>query len=325
MTIKLMDKYKFFKIVSISVLLYLTSCDKQDVFQAPNSANFQTENVIIVVIDGARYSETWGDPTHAHIPKIANEIAPYGVVSTQFFNNGKTNTNNGHSAITTGRYVEIDNSGMEYPHFPSIFQFWAASKNKPNTDAWVITSKDKLHILSDCSYPLWEGKYKPSINCGVNENGGGGYRHDSITFSKSMEILNTHHPKMTLINFREPDYSGHAANWEDYILGIENTDQYVSEIWDFIQNDSIYANKTTLIVTNDHGRHLDWVSDGFINHGDNCLGCKHLNFYAIGPDFKEGVILDNPRDLTDISATISYLLGFQIPTGRGSVMFELFK
>ena len=65
------------------------------------SAQAPTQHVVIVVMDGARYTETWGDPTHSNIPQIATNLARRGVVLTNFYTditdllNGKTETNPG--------------------------------------------------------------------------------------------------------------------------------------------------------------------------------------------------------------------------------------
>ena len=54
-------------------------------------------------------------------------------------------------------------------------------------------------------------------------------------------------------------------------------------------------------------------------------GCRHLLFYATGPDFKKNSILDVPRSQIDIAETVAYLLDFDLPQGDGDVMSELFK
>ena len=97
--------------------LVLNSCSKDSLRE------YKTKNVIIVVVDGARYSETWGDSTHQYIPYFSNEIADFGVVNTEFYNNGVTRTVPGFTAITTGFYQEINNTGEELPRYPSIFQY----------------------------------------------------------------------------------------------------------------------------------------------------------------------------------------------------------
>ena len=287
---------------------------------------YKTRNVVIIVVDGLRYSEGWGDSTHQYIPRMAETLSKQGVINTRFYNRGETYTLAGHTSLTTGVYQSINNEGMEYPKNPSIFQYWNQEYGNNQIKSWIITSKDKLAVLGDCTDGLWKGKFIPSVNSGVDGLGlGSGYRDDNMTLITAMEILKKNHPNLVLINFREPDYSGHTGIWNAYIDGVRKTDEYVYLLWQFLQNDSKYKNTTTIFVTSDHGRHLDGIADGFAGHGDECDGCRHLNFYACGPDFKKGTILNVNREQIDIPATIAEMLGFNLPSGDGKVMTELFK
>ena len=110
---------------------------------------YLTKNVIVLVIDGPRYSETFGDTSYQYIPHLANDLAPQGVLFTNFRNNGKTNTNSGHAAITTGVYQNIKNNGTELPKYPSIFQYFLKEKKYPKEKAWIVASKGKLNILAN--------------------------------------------------------------------------------------------------------------------------------------------------------------------------------
>ena len=269
-----------------------------------------TKNVVIVVIDGPRWSETWGN-TPGNIPHMSGELKNKGGFLGQFYNDGYTYTNSGHVAITTGVNQPIDNYGDELPINPSIFQYWLKSSGKPATSAWIISSKDKLHILSNAIDPEWRDQYQPSVNAGVN-GPGTGYRADSLTTAKVKEILAQHKPNLVLINFMEPDGYAHAGNWDYYIRGIQRDDRYVKEIWEFIQSDPHYKDKTALIVTNDHGRHLDGIDGGWKEHGDNCKGCEHISLLALGPDFKSNNIVDMRHTLVDISPTVAKLLDFEM-------------
>ena len=105
---------------------------------------------------------------------------------------------------------------------------------------------------------------------------------------------------------------------------MKKTDEYIYKIFEYLKEDPFYAGKTTVFVTNDHGRHLDGHKDGFVSHQDNCEGCRKINFFASGPDFKENVIMESGRDLIDIPVTIGELLGFTIEKSKGNVMTELF-
>lgn len=285
---------------------------------------YRTKHVVVVVVDGARYSETWGDSAHQNIPFRAGQMSREGVVLTTFRNQGYTWTNAGHDAICTGFYEALDNGGNQLPQYPSFFQYWRKASHQPMEKAWIITSKDKLYVLANCRDAEWQSLYTPSYDCGVS-GPFSGYRDDSITYKKTISTFGTYHPDLVLVNFREPDYSGHMGNWANYNAGIASTDHYIAGIWSYLQSDPYYANSTTLIVTNDHGRHLDNHLDGFISHGDDCEGCRHIEFIAAGPDFKKGAMLPYDYEQTDISKTIAALLGFDMPTSNGKVMKELLK
>ena len=328
--------------------MLFTACKKKK--------KYKTENVIIIVVDGARYSETWGDSTHQYIPYFSNEIAEFGIVNTAFYNNGKTSTISGFTALTTGVYQELNNDGLQLPITPSIFQYlvssrksnwsWFKSKFFNSKDAWIINSKRKLSILGNCSDSNWRNQYLPSLDCGTNQFAEGSKnRHDTLTLARFFNVISKNHPKLTLLGFKEPDIAGHANSWKDYLEGIRKTDEYIYDIWQYIENDSYYSGTTTLFVTNDHGRHLDSVSNGFKDHGvcykkDNtsitdtlrygrssgssCEGCSHINFFAYGPDFKKGII-NIERELIDIPTTVSELLQFESQYVEGEIMHELFK
>ncbi|MBS1534314.1 MAG: alkaline phosphatase [Bacteroidetes bacterium] len=303
----------------IVVFTWLTNGCEKETFVQP----YQTENVFILVVDGARYTETWGDQNHQYIPHRA-ELLKQGVLCDQFYNNGFTETCQGHQAICTGVYENINNSGLENPSNPTIFQYWLKKTSRPNLQAWVIASKDKLEILSDCVNPQWKGTYKPSTDCG-NNGLFTGYREDSITFKKLKLITSQNHVRLAIINFKQPDAAGHSGNYEAYKQGILDTDQYVYDFWNYLQNNPVYKDKTTLIVTNDHGRHSEGHLDGFVSHGDLCEGCRHVEFFGLGPDFKKNYVCSTTYQQIDIAKTVAQLLGFEMPTASGKVMAEILK
>lgn len=72
-------------------------------------------------------------------------------------------------------------------------------------------------------------------------------------------------PNVMVINLKDVDSYGHANNWNEYIKAIKTTDASIKEIWEYIQSLPAYKDKTTLIVSNDHGRHLD-ANGGFAEH-----------------------------------------------------------
>ncbi len=303
------------------LLVFLTasvipSC-KKDYATQP----YKTRNLFIVVIDGPRYSETWGDAKHVYIPNYVR-LSKQGTVFTNMYNQGFTYTTCGHTALTTGVYQNINNGGYEYPKEPSYLQHWLEKTGNPSSDAWVITTKDKLQVLSDCVNPQWKNRYLPMTDCGVSGLFTG-YRNDSTTFAHIKKVITDFHPRLMFVNFKEPDASGHANNWNKYLQGIVDTDKYIGELWDMLQENPIYRGNTTLFVTNDHGRHLDGWLDGFVSHGDTCAGCRHINLLALGPDFRQDCIDATPYSQVDICATAAELMGIQMPASTGKVMHTL--
>ncbi|MBI1836247.1 MAG: sulfatase [Flavobacteriia bacterium] len=288
-----------------------------------NPKFYQTENVIVLIIDGPRFSETFGDSTHENIPHLFKEIAPAGVLFHNFKNNGTTTTVSGHTAITTGNYQNLKNNGLDFPRNPSFFQYFLKKTNLTKDQAWIISSKGKLNILSNAKTKKWKDTYSPMSYCGI-KGSGVSYENDNTTWIDVKRILANYHPKLMLINLLEVDVRAHENDWKGYIKALKNTDEKAFELFNLINTDNHYKGKTTLIITNDHGRHLNGHKNGFVNHGDKCEGCKHIYCIGIGPDFKKNYKSNTNYELIDISKTISELLYFDMPTSKGKIMTELF-
>ena len=284
----------------------------------------QAKNVIILVIDGPRQSEMWRDPARTHIPRLNGELAPQGVLLSGFKNNGPTYTTSGHTAITTGFYEDLDNTvGSTLPSHAGIFQYFLQSSGLPKEKAWIIATKDKLRILGDTTEADWQGQYVPSLWCGLN-GVGPGYGEDVDTVTQAKSVLALHHPNLMLINLKQPDAAGHTGIWADYLNGIEASDAAAAELWRVLQADAFYRGRTALFVVHDHGRHLDGLADGFVSHGDGCVGCRSVALLALGPDFQLGHELSTGGELIDLPVTVAALLGFRLPGTQGRQLVELY-
>lgn len=311
-------------LAALSFVLYSYTIKPPEV--APKEVKqYQTEYVYVIIIDGPRFTETFGDTSCQYIPKMGKELVKEGVLLSDFRNNGPTYTNAGHTAITTGYYQGISNAGKELPKKPSMFQYYLKEKNVEKNDAWLVTSKGKLEILANTEDKKWWNTYMPYTYCGPKGNSSE-YGGDEPTFNKVNELLKSENPPhLMLVNFLAVDSYGHSNEWAKYLWSLQTLDGYVDSIWKTIQSTPKLKDKTTLIITNDHGRHLDGHKDGFVNHGDNCEGCRHIAFLGLGPDFKKGVKIEKYGEQIDISATIAEMLHFCIPTTEGKVLTQIFK
>ncbi len=285
-----------------------------------------TEHVIILVIDGVRHTETFGDSTFQNIPNLKYKLAPQGILNTNFrANPPRTTTNAGHTAMTTGRNQRIRNDGSQLPRFPSMFQYFMKTHDIHKDKLWVISSKGKLSILGNTKHRKWRDLYQPHVFCGRNGNGKD-YVGDSRTWEKVKQVVQTYAPKLMLINLLAPDARAHANNWEGYIEAIKQSDKYALELWEMIQSHPEMKDKTTLFITTDHGRNADGYKDGFISHGPGTDSNRRIFLLTLGPDTKKGIQIEQAKhELIDLPATIAHFFNFSMPTSRGKVMHELFR
>lgn len=284
----------------------------------PNSIN-----IVVVSIDGPRYTESFGDSTHANVQFMYDLFSKQGTMFTNFKNNGVTATCPGHTAITTGVYQKLDNTGLELPDNPSVFQYWLKKEESSVSEthdfkvlrnkAWIITSKPKLEVLANTRDTLWKGKFTPRNNCGASR---GVKRDDEQTQQVAKEVVLKHQPRLLLIQFKEPDISGHRNNWEAYLKGLQTSDSLTVDFWHFLQQQPTYKNNTIFLVTNDHGRH----TKHFAHHGCDCNGCRQIFLLAIGENIPKGKIINEAYEQIDIPTTVSHWLNIEMPTSQGRVI-----
>lgn len=319
---------RFYSFTLLMLFLYSCESGQDNLLVEPEiyKHELKTKNVVILVADGLRYTESWGQSGKKYIPNIADYFSKIGIVNTMFYNLGDTYSLSGHSSIITGYYQTLDNFGFEKPAYPSIFQYFNKIRKREQIKSWVIASKDKLAVLGNCEYPEYKDKFMPLLNVGIEGKGlGSGYRIDSITKIAAIDILKQYQPNLVLINFQNPDESAHTGSWESYIEGIKSTDKYIAEILKFLNSDEFYKNTTTVFITSDHGRHSNGIFDSFVSHGCSCDGCRHISFFTFGPDFKNNLVITKRRHQLDLAVTVAYLLGFNLPGSKGELMHELFE
>jgi len=88
-----------------------------------------------------------------------------------------------------------------------------------------------------------------------------------------------------------------------------------------------YKNKTTIIITTDHGRGHETI-DAWKNHGSSVTGAEHVWVAVLGPDTppRDKVLNSEPMMSSQIAATIAAFLGFEYSNEQpvGPVMNSMF-
>jgi hypothetical protein len=131
-------------------------------------------------------------------------------------------------------------------------------------------------------------------------------------------------PSLLWITLHDID-SAHSGAFSLYLDGIQRTDRLCVEIWNQIQSNPEYANKTTMFVLPDFGRDsdLDAGANGFQHHRTGDASSRTTWMMVLGPNVRQGVFVQRPIESIDLVPTVGKLLGFSTPLAAGSVLSEV--
>jgi hypothetical protein len=287
---------------------------------ARGAGPYRTENVVIAVMDGTSWQRTFGDPEHRFIPHLWKDLRPQGTLYTHFYNNGVTITKAGHSTMVTGTWQKMRNRGARNT-VPTIFDYLADEQKVAPEKVWVLFGKGRYAFDPTTSFPAYTNRFEPKLDIDIGEST---LQQDSDVLAKLLDALKRDRPRLVFANFGATDHLAHSGHWDWHTKAIEHQDLLFTQLWEAIEADPNYKGRTTLILTNDHGYHLDGVREGFAEHGDLCEGCRHIMLLVIGPDTKKGAVIDKPAYQTDLAPTVGELLGFQTPLARGEALKDSF-
>ena len=144
-------------------------------------------------------------------------------------------------------------------------------------------------------------------------------RLDLLTYFAGREYLKAYKPKVLYIAFDETDDYAHNGEYDQYIKSAHAEDGMIRDLWNTIQSMPEYRNKTTLLITSDHGRG-DQVKEQWRDHGENIEDAGHIWIAVIGPDTRaEGLVkTSSPLFQKQIAPTLAALLGFTFVPDHGS-------
>jgi arylsulfatase A-like enzyme len=81
----------------------------------------------------------------------------------------------------------------------------------------------------------------------------------------ALESLRTARPRVLYIMLGEGDEWAHAGKYDLYLDSAFRADRFIHRVWDTLQSLPDYKDRTTLLVTTDHGRGAttaDWTDHG---------------------------------------------------------------
>lgn len=147
-------------------------------------------------------------------------------------------------------------------------------------------------------------------------------RHDAFTHEHALEAMRSDSPRVVYISYGETDDFAHEGKYGDYLDAAHRFDGFLRELWEFVQSDRDYSNRTTLLITTDHGRG-EQPLENWQHHSsaqatrrqdpesNGIAGSEQIWFAAIGSGIKsQGLIVERTELMqTQTAATVLLSLG----------------
>lgn len=149
--------------------------------------------------------------------------------------------------------------------------------------------------------------------------------YDVFSMEAARMTLEARRPRVLYIGLGETDEWGHGRRYDLYLDAAHNADKFLAELWDKMQKQPQYRDKTSLIVTTDHGRgstRVDWT-----DHGKKVTGAEFIWIGVLGPDTPALGERENVETTQgQIAATIAKLLGedFNAASPRAAAPLPVF-
>lgn len=131
---------------------------------------------------------------------------------------------------------------------------------------------------------------------------------DVFTLEYARDYLEKHQPRVLYIGLGETDEWGHGRRYDLYLNAAHQGDRFLAELWKQLQGMPQYRDKTSIILTTDHGRGMTRVN--WTDHGEKVEGAEYIWIAAIGPDIPAlGLRQEVSTTQSQVAATVSHLLG----------------
>jgi hypothetical protein len=132
---------------------------------------------------------------------------------------------------------------------------------------------------------------------------------DVFTHHMAYDYLTTQLPKVMYIAYGETDEWAHSGKYKSYLTAAQQTNQWIAEIWQFVQTHQQYKQNTILLITTDHGRGLgnEWTG-----HDKSVPHSNETWFAIMGKGVTpNGFIKNKVYQQKQLAQTLANLLGLQ--------------
>jgi hypothetical protein len=147
---------------------------------------------------------------------------------------------------------------------------------------------------------------------------------DELSVFIARQLMRNVAPSLMLLTLHDIDVA-HSGAYSLYLEGIQRADRLCAELWNTIQSNSEYKDRTTLLIMPDFGRDADGDpgGNGFQHHRTGGALARTTWLVALGPGIRGNGTVDRPIEPIDLAPTVGRLLGFKTPLAAGRTITEL--
>ena len=133
-------------------------------------------------------------------------------------------------------------------------------------------------------------------------------RHDAFTSAAALEYVKAKRPRVLYLSLGETDEFAHEGKYGRYLDAASRWDRAIGLLWNELQSDSQYRDRTALILATDHGR---GENEQWVTHGRDIPGAENVWIAVYSPDSSPGADPPEARKVTlgQVAATAAALLG----------------
>jgi hypothetical protein len=147
---------------------------------------------------------------------------------------------------------------------------------------------------------------------------------DELSVYIAKQLMRQMAPSLLWITLHDIDIA-HSGAYSLYIGGIQRSDRLCAEIWNTIQSEPEYKDRTTMFVLPDFGRDsdMDAGGNGFQHHRTGDALSRTTWMMVLGPGIRQGIVIDRPVESIDLVPTIGARLGFSARYSKGVPLTEI--
>jgi hypothetical protein len=139
---------------------------------------------------------------------------------------------------------------------------------------------------------------------------------DELSIYIAQQLMHQHAPSLLMLTLHDMDIA-HAGAFSLYVDAIQRADRLCAELWRIVQSDPEYKDRTTIYILPDFGRDSDGdpAGNGFQHHRTGGALARTTWMLALGPEIRQGRVVERAIESVDLVPTIGCRLGFATSTG----------